>query len=323
MPAGQTLTVQGGAVIKLWGGHVYVNGTLNVTGSVANPAVFTSWNDGTVGLPVGTGAPAPSQWRRIHFTQNADGSVLVGAVVRFAGAYSAGALICDQADITLTDCTITDNGSPGLYGSNNSFPTVSGCTFANCVGDAVTTFAVGALPGFSGNFAYGNTTGDFIRITLGTFTGNLVIGPDCGMNGNGVVVIDNDLVVAAGQTLTVAAGTIIEVARIPAPLRVWHPAEPGNLRGTRDPDLLRRRHRRRRHEQERRRDPAPTLELAQGPLRPGLRCQHLGPYRSPLRRCLLLRWGRARSSRHHAHPLHQSATAEPTGSTAATTPSRP
>jgi hypothetical protein len=53
VPDGITLTVEPGAIIKAntWSTAITVQsgGTLNATGTVANPVIFTSYNDDTIG----------------------------------------------------------------------------------------------------------------------------------------------------------------------------------------------------------------------------------------------------------------------------------
>ena len=73
VPAGVTLTVAAGTVIKAFDGQfctdipdiacsMSVEGTLTVAGTSGSPVVFTSMNDNTVGGVTGTGSPTPGDW---------------------------------------------------------------------------------------------------------------------------------------------------------------------------------------------------------------------------------------------------------------------
>ena len=77
VPAGVTLTVAPGAVIKSFGGseacfahHVYcsigVQGVLVGDGTPTEPITFTSVNDDSVGDPTGNGEPSPGEWDGIQ-----------------------------------------------------------------------------------------------------------------------------------------------------------------------------------------------------------------------------------------------------------------
>ena len=82
VPAGKTLTVEPGAVVKLAarifsiGNALFVDGTLDAVGTAQQPIFFTSSNDDSVGLAIGTGAPMPGDWQAVVFRAGSDQSVL-------------------------------------------------------------------------------------------------------------------------------------------------------------------------------------------------------------------------------------------------------
>jgi hypothetical protein len=67
VPSGMTLTISPGTILKNYGdqGHtavITVEGSLNAVGTAANPIVFTSINDNSIGGATGSGSPAPGDW---------------------------------------------------------------------------------------------------------------------------------------------------------------------------------------------------------------------------------------------------------------------
>jgi hypothetical protein len=89
--AGVTLTVQGGATLKVGGNcspgttncALVVKGTLRTHGTAANPATFTSANDD------GSGTAAPGEWYGLHFMPDSQGD-LNHAHVYYAGSGQSG-----------------------------------------------------------------------------------------------------------------------------------------------------------------------------------------------------------------------------------------
>jgi urease beta subunit len=77
VPAGVTLTIEPGAVVKCEGGYsqvystaytVTVEGTLDAVGTSASPIVFTSVNDNSVGGATGSGSPGEYDWNGVYLT---------------------------------------------------------------------------------------------------------------------------------------------------------------------------------------------------------------------------------------------------------------
>ncbi len=89
VPAGKTLTIAPGAVLKGFkfgepcGCAISVEGALDAVGTASEPITFTSVNDNSVGGATGSGSPAPGDWEGIG--SSGGGSIdLVHAKVSYA-----------------------------------------------------------------------------------------------------------------------------------------------------------------------------------------------------------------------------------------------
>ena len=121
IPEDRTLLVEAGAIIKLNNdSSVFVNGTLRVLGTAANPVYFTSYRDDLIGGDTngdGTSTGAVEDWGRIHFNSTSDdaNSIIEHSVIRYSGNdgfYSNndfGAIGLDNASPTLRNITFESN----------------------------------------------------------------------------------------------------------------------------------------------------------------------------------------------------------------------
>lgn len=211
VPAGATLTVAAGAIVKFGPGTLLdIFGTLRVNGTPANPAVFTSLQDDSAGGDTngnGPSAGSPGDWLGHRFQDASDNSVLAGAVVRFGGGAAFPAVLLLNANITLQSCDIVSCGFDGLRLQGDPRPTVTGCRFLDNLGVAVNT-SLDAIVGFVGNQATGNAGGDYLRVNLASITADRTIGTNNLLND--VLVLATHAAVPAGMTLTLGPGVIVK-----------------------------------------------------------------------------------------------------------------
>ena len=97
VPAGATLTIAPGQVIKgraFYSDDLLVQGTLLAQGTQANPIIFTSERDDTVGGDTNNNAdanaPYRGSWGRIDFAATGSGNIMDYVEVRYGGSGSTG-----------------------------------------------------------------------------------------------------------------------------------------------------------------------------------------------------------------------------------------
>lgn len=213
VPAGQTLTIQPGAILKFdWNG-LTVNGTLHAVGTSESPIVFTSRKDDAHGGDTpGDGATvgAPDQWFGLGFGAASDASVLEHVVVAYSGIGFSPAVRCDGADITLRDSTLRDGQHGLLKLENGARPFVESCDFQRS-GSQPCIFGASfdALPRFAGNTATGSGAGNYVRVDVPAPSADAAIDVDDCLNG--WLVPSAGIVVPAGVSLTIGEGVVVKM----------------------------------------------------------------------------------------------------------------
>ena len=141
---GVTLTVQPGTIVKVNYGNnnLVVSGTLLVQGSGAQPVIFTSFRDDSAGGDTnndGASSGSKGDWGTIQLNAAGGANVLDHMEVRYGGGWDQAAAVTDSgAPLTLTNSVATNSYTAGLRVAQAS-PTVSGDTFQNNNGAAVST----------------------------------------------------------------------------------------------------------------------------------------------------------------------------------------
>ena len=210
--AGQTLTIQSGAIVKFGASQSFtIDGTLDVDGTGGSPVILTSISDDTAGGDTngdtGTTTPSPGDWVGLRFNSGSDASTLDNCELRYGGTSGFAGISLTTADISLTDCTVRDCNFDGLTLNASSFPTVSGCAFNDNNSIAIDNVDIDAIAGFTNNTVSGNG-GNYMRVTAGTLDANATIAPE--NYPGGALHLSSSAVVPDGVTLTLDPGTVMK-----------------------------------------------------------------------------------------------------------------
>ncbi len=107
VPAGMTLTIGAGQIIKAGGSglgyltQLTVAGTLDATGTAAQPIIFTSVEDNSAGGEATNNpnsTPEPGNWTGIQFTSTSTANVMDHVEVRYGGQVGIESLGCVETD---------------------------------------------------------------------------------------------------------------------------------------------------------------------------------------------------------------------------------
>ncbi|MCC7013125.1 MAG: hypothetical protein IT454_11225 [Planctomycetes bacterium] len=211
VPAGQTLTIAAGAIVKFQNGYLFsVDGTLKVNGNAGNKVIFTDIRDDSAGGDTnanGASSGGAGWWYGLLMNDGSDASTLAHFEVRYAGYGYYGGLHMSQSSASFSNGLVRNGLSGGAYLGNNSFPTISACSFQSNGGIAIDGVDVDALPGFANNTATSNGLNG-VRVTSGGVSTNATLSPANGING--AVYFDSTLGIPAGKTLTIQAGTVLK-----------------------------------------------------------------------------------------------------------------
>jgi len=220
VPAGETLTVQAGAIVKFKTGldwHINVDGTLDVNGTAADPVIFTSILDDTAGGDTALDGPtagAPGDWAGLIVGDSPLGTVDAEYLeLRYGGYGGWNAVYVSGGIVDLRHCTIRDANNDGVtfLQKDTPFTRIENCAFVNCEDWALDDVPLEVVPGIKNNTATGCGV-DAIRLPGSTGTsvsGSATIGPENCLNG--ALVVDGVVTVQPGATLTLEAGTVIKI----------------------------------------------------------------------------------------------------------------
>ncbi len=127
-PAQPLLVVEAGATVEFASGvDFYVGyydiGALTVSGTAQDPVVFTAADP----------SPQPGDWRGLWFNNHCDENDcwIDHAVIEFGGANGNGNVVFNACDGTITDSTIRDSSSYGVYLTGGASPTLTNVTYSN------------------------------------------------------------------------------------------------------------------------------------------------------------------------------------------------
>ena len=226
--AGVTLTVEAGAIVRFGGSGrgLKVLGTLNVTGTEGNPAVFTSLNDDPT-----------KNWYGIVLYQNSAANI-DHAHIRYAGS---GTCVQDFADSLYNNCNnrsqldvrmgnlvmnnseIRDGSrdgitlqTPGLTPSiqNTSISNNSNSNAGDKIGFAITQTTINMQPAYA-NLSFDGNDFDQVGIVIAE------LNQDVSLGGAPIrFYIGSNLNIPSGRTLTVQPGTDLDFTLVNATFTV-------------------------------------------------------------------------------------------------------
>jgi len=115
---GYSLFIDQGNTFKFNGNYqIYIDGLLNAQGTGAEPITFTS----------NQLVPSRGDWNGIYFAYTDSNSLLDYCLIEYGGSGDGNIRITDASDPTISNSTISNSGSYGIYCHQNSSPSISNC----------------------------------------------------------------------------------------------------------------------------------------------------------------------------------------------------
>jgi RHS repeat-associated protein len=206
---GVTVKVEPG--VKLTLGSLTVKGTLDVDGTAEEPVVFTGAKEAAAG-----------EWGNVRFQSGSGASVIDHAELKYGGSGGAGTIAIEGVSPKITNSTIRNSYSSGIYVNSGGGPEIANNDFLANADYGIYYLAGGALTGeinIHDNFVEGGTNGIYVGITS---TGS-VVGKSLGANtivkttnralyyrgkdipGN---ITDNTLIENSSNVITIFDGTV-------------------------------------------------------------------------------------------------------------------
>jgi len=231
-----SLTINPGVVIKMQNKHIYVDGGLKCTGTIAEHVIFTSLYDDNVGNPMDTNGdgnattPSVGNWYFLQYRDNSDDvfSTLSYTNLQYGGGGGDGVFKTLNASPTVNDALI-DRSYYGLWIDGNSAPFFDNVTIQNCNYDPI-AMSLTSNPTFTSiTFSANGSNG--IKIIEGTLSTDATLIKRSVAGYSNIPYIVGGLTIASGATLTLEQGIIIKVSSSP-----WRILVSGGLNATGNPD---------------------------------------------------------------------------------------
>lgn len=207
VPQGKTLTLGAGQIIKTgFRTELFVNGTLIANGTTANPVIFANPLDDTAGGDTNNNGTANSAINDasggIVFANTSVGNLLDHVEVRNSGYDVSAAIVVNGAPITITNSVFRNSVAAGLS-LNGSTATITGTVFQNSSLEAVNATLTSIVTMNGNTFSNNGINGLLMR-------GGSLAADATWNNPDTVYVLQDDVTVPQGKTLTIGAGQIIK-----------------------------------------------------------------------------------------------------------------
>lgn len=225
IPAGRTLTINKGIVIKATGQRILVDGTLIANGTADSLITFTSAKDDNIGNPFDTNkdgtqtVPTRNDFGGITFSPTSTGSVMNYCHIRYAHAYyynnyyfnryvTAGAVVCVKSSPVISNCEIK-NAYIGIVSEFDAQPVISNCNMVN-IENVPVAMSVSSDPVIT-NMTFTNVNYRAIGLTGGDININGNIHKrDLGGFTNITYVLLEQIVIKDNTTLLIEPGVVIK-----------------------------------------------------------------------------------------------------------------
>ncbi len=215
VPAGETLTVQPGVVVKFGPAHqLNVYGGLVVQGTSVSGVALTSILDDSFGGDTNGDGPSsgtPGDWRGLRFFGGSTAAI-DHATVAFSGHTGfAGIRLDGTPSVSVSNCTVRDGSAAGVdYVTNhaNIGSTFTGCHFAGNAGAALDNAPIEVVAGVAGCTAAGNGL-DTVRVVSASLTVPALTITTSNLFDD-TLFVDATATVPAGSTLILGAGVVLK-----------------------------------------------------------------------------------------------------------------
>jgi hypothetical protein len=186
VPAGVTLTIEAGTIIKFNVYHVelFVDGVLNTNGASGNRVYFTSVNDDSLGGDTNhdTAPPGADQWGRVYFRGGSSGA-LNYVEMRYGGNYSGMLYMDGGASVTVDHGVFKNSGDCAISSDPGYEPTLTNMSPEDFTGSVFNGICMRSLP-IANNATWDETEAAYI--------------------------LYNDITVVSGYTLALGPGVVIK-----------------------------------------------------------------------------------------------------------------
>ena len=214
--AGVTVELGPGVIVKTPAfavGNWEIDGTLNIAGTAADPVIFTSTADDTVGGDTpkdGLTLGAPGQWGGLR-ARTGGALIAQHLEVRHGGVFGLRAVLAEGGSLTLAHSRMFANEGPGVdINSQTTAVSIIDCDIDENTGVAIDNAPISILVGLDGNRASGNLQGDAVRGSLQPVAGDEEILARNLLNETLRIPGGADLLVLGGATLTLQKGVILK-----------------------------------------------------------------------------------------------------------------